>query len=183
MLTSLVENWPGYRDGILGPSLMEEMRAQAVRFGAEIVQGNVTARRPLGRGRSSVRTDDAEYTRRRADHRDRRLGEVARPAVGKGALVGRGVSSCATCDGAFFKNRPIAVVGGGDTALEEALFLTRFASHVTVVHRRDKLRASKIMQDKALAHPKIRFCLELASSRTSPTSPGARSPASSCAIS
>jgi thioredoxin reductase (NADPH) len=155
MITSLVENFPGFREGILGPSLMEEMRAQALRFGAEIVQGQVSSvdlsSRPF-----VVRTDDAE-------HRGRTL-IVATGASAKWiglpsekALVGRGVSSCATCDGAFFKNRPIVVVGGGDTAMEEALFLTRFASHVTVVHRRDKLRASRIMQDKALAHPKIAF--------------------------
>jgi thioredoxin reductase (NADPH) len=155
MITSLVENFPGFREGILGPSLMEEMRAQALRFGAEIVQGNVTdvalSTRPF-----LVKTDEAAYS---ADTLIIATGASARwiGLPSEKALVGRGVSSCATCDGAFFKNRPIAVIGGGDTAMEEALFLTRFASAVTVIHRRDKLRASRIMQDKALAHPKIRF--------------------------
>jgi thioredoxin reductase (NADPH) len=155
MLTSLVENWPGYRDGVMGPALMEELRVQSVRFGAEIVQGQVSAV-DLGRRPFAVRTDEAEYA---ADALIVATGASARwlGLPSEKALVGRGVSSCATCDGAFFKDQPIAVVGGGDTALEEALFLTRFASEVTVVHRRDKLRASKIMQDKAHANPRIRF--------------------------
>ena len=155
MLTTMVENFPGFRDGIMGPELMADMRAQAERFGTEIIQGNVTKRRaePLpvqDRGERSI------GLHRNADHRD---GASARllglPA--ERALLGHGVSTCATCDGFFFRGKPIAVVGGGDSALEEAIFLTKFASKVTLVHRRDTLRASKIMQDKAFANPKIEF--------------------------
>jgi thioredoxin reductase (NADPH) len=155
MLTTLVENWPGHRDGIMGPDLMAEMRAQAIRFGAEIIQGNVEevslTKRPF-----TVRTHEGEYHTRSlivATGASARLLGIPseRP------LIGRGVSTCATCDGFFFRGKPIAVVGGGDSAMEEALFLTKFASHVTVVHRRGTLRASKIMQDKAFANPKISF--------------------------
>jgi thioredoxin reductase (NADPH) len=155
MLTTLVENWPGFRDGIMGPDLMGEMRTQAERFGAEIIRGNVT----------SVDLLSYPYVVTTSDgvHRCRALiiatGASARllGLPSERALLGHGVSTCATCDGYFFRGKPIAVVGGGDSAMEEAIFLTKFASHVTVVHRRATLRASKIMQDKAFANPKISF--------------------------
>ena len=155
MLTTLVENWPGHRDGIDGPDLMGAMREQAQRFGAEIIRGNVTSV-DLTAQPFAVKTSDANYESRTliiATGASARL--LGLPS--ERALLGHGVSTCATCDGYFFRGKPIAVVGGGDSAMEEAIFLTRFASHVTVIHRRSALRASKIMQDKAFANPKISF--------------------------
>jgi thioredoxin reductase (NADPH) len=158
MLTTMVENFPGHREGILGPDLMAEMRAQAEKFGAEIIQGDVTSvdlcAQPI-----AVKTSEAEYTARTliiATGASAKL--LGLPAERK--LMGHGVSTCATCDGYFFRGQDIAVVGGGDSAMEEAVFLTRFADKVTVVHRRDTLRASKIMQDKARANPKIAWLLD-----------------------
>jgi len=156
MTTTDVENYPGFPDGVMGPALMDHFRAQAERFGAELVPDDVT----------SVDLADEIKIVRTADGTEHRAYAVIL-AMGSGyrkldlpdedRLSGHGVSWCATCDGFFFRDQDIVVVGGGDSAMEEATFLTRFAKSVTVVHRRDELRASKIMQDRAFANDKIQF--------------------------
>jgi thioredoxin reductase (NADPH) len=158
MLTSEVENYPGFEDGILGPEMMEKFEKQARRFGAEMLPEDVISvdfsKRPF-----KVTTDTGDYP-----------GRAVIIATGASAkwldlpsekrLQGRGVTACATCDGFFFKNKDVVVIGGGDTAMEEATFLTRYVNHVTIIHRRDTFRASKIMQDRAQKNPKISFLMD-----------------------
>lgn len=154
--TTEVENFPGFRDGIMGPELMDNMRAQAERFGAELVPDDIVKVDLAGPVKTVTDSSGAVHRAKTvivatgSQHRKLNL-------PGEDALSGRGVSYCATCDGFFFREHDIVVVGGGDTAMEEATFLSRFARSVTIVHRRDTLRASKTMQDRAFADPKISF--------------------------
>ncbi|MFD0371074.1 thioredoxin-disulfide reductase [Streptomyces sp. NPDC059071] len=156
MNTTEVENFPGFRDGIMGPDLMDNMRAQAERFGAELVPDDIVAVDLTGEIKTVTDTAGTVYRAKAVivttGSQHRKLG-----LPNEDTLSGRGVSWCATCDGFFFRDQDIAVVGGGDTAMEEATFLSRFAKSVTIVHRRDSLRASKAMQERAFADPKIKF--------------------------
>jgi thioredoxin reductase (NADPH) len=156
MNTTDVENFPGFQDGIMGPELMDNMRSQAERFGAELVPDDIVNVDLTGEIKTVTDTAGTVHRAKAVivatGSQHRKLG-----LPNEDALSGRGVSWCATCDGFFFKDQDIAVIGGGDTAMEEATFLSRFAKSVTIVHRRDTLRASKAMQDRAFADPKIKF--------------------------
>ncbi|SDI57791.1 thioredoxin reductase (NADPH) [Actinokineospora alba] len=160
MTTTEVENFPGFRDGIMGPDLMEQMRAQAERFGAELRPEDVEEVELAG----EIKYVTANGTRYAAKAVVLAMGAAARylNVPGEQELLGRGVSACATCDGFFFRDQDIAVLGGGDSAMEEATFLTRFAKSVTIIHRREEFRASKIMLERAKANEKIRWQLNTA---------------------
>lgn len=155
-LTTDVENYPGFPRGIMGPQLIQDMRAQAERFGTTFRAADVTridlSRRPFT---LTINDEDAIQTRSLIIATGASANLLGLPSESR--LLGHGVSTCATCDGFFFRGQPIAVIGGGDSAMEEATFLTKFAAHVTIIHRRDTLRASKIMQNKAITNEKISF--------------------------
>jgi thioredoxin reductase (NADPH) len=155
-LTTEVENYPGFQHAIMGPELIKEMRGQAERFGAEFLSGDITKadlkRKPITLTLDSEETIESRTLIIASGASAKMLGIAS-----ERRLIGHGVSTCATCDGYFFRGKELVVVGGGDTAMEEANFLTRFATRVVVVHRRDTLRASKIMQERALRNPQIRF--------------------------
>lgn len=159
-LTTEVENFPGFPDGIMGPELMENMRKQAEKFGATFIRGWVTkvdfSKRPF-----TVTVNDKDEHVAQALILSTGASAKMLNIPGESDLIGRGVSTCATCDGFFFRNKPILVVGGGDSAMEEATFLTKFASEVTIVHRRNELRASKVMQERARNNPKIKWALNV----------------------
>ena len=155
MQTTDVENFPGFPDGILGPDLMDNLRKQAERFGAELVSDDVTSVDLHARPKVVRTESETFYAKSIIIATGSAYKKLDVP--GEERLSGHGVSWCATCDGFFFREQDIAVIGGGDSAMEEATFLTRFAKSVTIVHRRDSLRASKIMQDRAMANPKIKF--------------------------
>jgi thioredoxin reductase (NADPH) len=161
MITTDVENFPGFAEGIQGPKLMQEMRKQAERFGTEFIQGDVS-RVDLKKSPFLLEMEDGTQHAAKALIISTGASAKLLGLESEMKLMGRGVSACATCDGFFFRGKKVVVIGGGDTAVEEAIFLTKFATKVSIIHRRDQLRASKIMQDRAMANPKIAFIWDTA---------------------